>query len=92
MDQHELKPGARRQRLEGGGCRLGALAEVGRGEAALTEVREDCAAYDAVAKSASSYDCHGDRLPNVSSDPAERGRASTLSWSVRMGGLSGQAG
>ena len=56
----------------GGGFR--ALAEIGRREAALAEVREDRAAHDARAQRAPA-DRHRDPLADLAPDLAERGCA-----------------
>jgi hypothetical protein len=72
--QHEFKTWRRCVGLEDGGGGLRPLAEIGRSEAALAEVREDRAAHDPLAQRAPA-DGHRDRLPDVAPDLAERGGA-----------------
>src|SRR5205814_1156757 len=76
--QHELKTGRRAIRyclsLEDGGGGFRALAEIGRREAALAEVREDRTAHDARAQHVPA-DRYRDRLADVPPDLAERGCA-----------------
>jgi hypothetical protein len=72
--QHEFKTWRRCLGLQDGGGCLRALAQIGGGEAALAEVREDRAAHDPLAQ-LPPVDRHRDRLPEVAADLAERGGA-----------------